>query len=111
MAAKRRVVKPKARRAREAGGTYSTGIVIDKAALRKMREDYKRMNIADERASLRAAKERTPTEAFETFLSLWKFGQGFASHNPRQRQEKLESMLRYYERIKKFEAWRRARAS
>ncbi len=110
---KKQIAKTKAssKRAREAQAPYSTEIVIDKVALREMLEAYKLINLEDEKASLRVARERTPTQAFEAFLDLWRFGQGFASHNPQQRQEKVESMLRYYERIKKFEAWRRARAS
>ncbi|MBI4673486.1 MAG: hypothetical protein HY741_17675 [Chloroflexi bacterium] len=110
---KKQIVKSKntSKRAREARAAYSTTPVIDKQALREMLDAYKRINLAEAREGLRIANERTPTEAFEAFLDLWRFGQGFASHDPRQRQEKVESMLRYYDRIKQFEAWRRARAS
>jgi hypothetical protein len=110
MAAKRRSTKSKVRSIREARSGYSAAPAIDKKALREMLDAYKQVNIADEKARIRIARERTPSEAFAAFLDLWEFGKKYASHNPRQRQEKVKSMLQYYERIKGFEKWRRSRA-
>jgi hypothetical protein len=107
---KKQSAKAKPKRTRETSAGYRTVPAPDKKQLIEMLEAYRRINIEKERERLRRSRERTPTEAFEAFLDLWEFGRDFASHNPRQRQEKIASMLRYYERIKQFEAWRRERA-
>lgn len=102
--------KTNSKRAREARAPYSTGIVIDKKALREMLEAYKEWNVEKERIRIEKESHRTPTQALEAYLDLWQFGEFLGSSHRYARQEKIESMLRYYEQIKRFEAWRRARA-
>lgn len=103
--------RPRTKGVRETPATYLPSAPVNKTLLGEMIEAYRARNIEKERERARIARERTPTQAFETFSGLWEFGRKFASHHPYQRQEKIASMQLYYERIKEFEAWRRSRAN
>ena len=83
---------------------------IDKERFHEMREAYRQSGVEKERERIRASRNRTPTQAFQSFLELWKFGHQFAERDTWSAKEKVASFERYYDRMKKFEAGRRARA-
>lgn len=88
-------------------------IKIDKELYRQAREWYREMNVAEDRERYRTAGERSPGQGWQEYLSLWEFCMNLSHYPPSERQQKqrMADWERYYERIQKFEEWRRQRGT
>jgi hypothetical protein len=85
-------------------------VAIDKQLYRKALDEYKQWNEAELSERIRNAGKRAPQEAWEIYLGLWNFSQKLGSKfSPYQQRQKIEALERYYERVQKMEAWRKAR--
>ncbi len=80
---------------------------IDKDLYRQAREWYRQMNDAELTERVRNAGKLSSQENYQLFVDLWEFAK--KSKMPVgqwQIQEKIDSLERYYSRLKKMEAWR-----
>jgi hypothetical protein len=83
---------------------------IDANLYRAALEEYRQWNEAELKARLRNAPYRDPDAGLREFDDLWELARALGvtqSHS--QRQRKLEALERYYERVKRLEAWRQSR--
>lgn len=85
-------------------------MTIDAKLYRAALEEYRQWNEADLRARIRNAPDRDPDTGLREFHELWELARSMGVKPSRnQRQYKLEALDRYYERVKKLEAWRQVR--
>lgn len=75
---------------------------INRALLREHLEAYKVSNLEKERERIKKVRQRTPEQAFQTFLDLWEFGQRFGGKDTFPAKEKVESINRYYANYCKY---------
>lgn len=83
---------------------------IDKELYRQARRWYQEWNRAEAIARARNAMNLTPQQRWDQFVDLWEFG--WQMRRPTSgwaRQEKLETLDRYYKRVQALESWRRTR--
>jgi hypothetical protein len=85
---------------------------IDRKALRKMLAHYRAWNKAKFADQVLRRGRHTPTIKWRMYQDLYAFGrQGKPSPNEWEKIETAKEWEAYYARIRKFEAWRRHRAS
>ena len=85
---------------------------IDARLYREAIEAYRQWNEAELRERLRAAPSRPPDQAWRQFLDLWEFAwQSNITASESQQRQKVIDLDRYYQRILKFEAWRKHHGS
>ncbi|HEY4689688.1 MAG TPA: hypothetical protein VIK33_10280 [Anaerolineae bacterium] len=83
---------------------------IDKELYRKAYESLRQWSEAERIERIRDARRLTPQERWQHLVDLFEFGRRAGIRpNEHQRARKLAGLNRYYERIRKLEAWRRAR--
>jgi hypothetical protein len=85
---------------------------LDPKIIREAQEAYRQWNEAELRDRLLTAPSRPLDEAWQQFLALWEFAWQInlkASEN--QQHQKVIDLERYYQRILKFEAWRKRHGS
>jgi hypothetical protein len=84
-------------------------MTIDKVLYRKAYAEYRQWNELELRERIRDISMLTPQERWRVHLDLWNFCRKLGvKASPYQRQQKLEALELYYERIQKMEAWRMA---
>jgi hypothetical protein len=85
---------------------------IDKSLYRQAQEWYRQWNVAKRKARWEVAGKLSPQEAWQQYVDLWEFGWR-TNVQPSQHQirQKIEALERYYDRVAKLEAWRRARGN
>ncbi len=85
---------------------------LDSKLLREAQEAYRQWNEAELRERLVTASSRPPDEAWQQFLALWEFAwQTNLKPSQNQQRQKALDLDRYYQRMRKFEAWRKQRGS
>ncbi len=85
-------------------------MTIDAKLYREAREAYRQWNEAELRERLQRADTHPPDKAWWEFVDLWEFGWRLnLQPSEGQQQQKLVDLNRYYERLRRFEAWRTAR--
>ena len=83
---------------------------LDKDLYRWAREQYRQWNKDELAARIRDAGSLTPEEAWRRYCDLVEFCWKICpEQSERQREQKLQALDRYYERVQRFEAWRRER--
>lgn len=98
------------RKWRKSGG-YNWFMVIDAGKLHQALEYYRQWNEAELIDQARNAGKRSSKEAWRQYVALWEFamrlgeGPGLAAQRLRAKE-----WAEYYEKIERFEAWRRERA-
>jgi hypothetical protein len=81
---------------------------LDPKLIREAQAAYRQWNEAELRERLHAAPNRPPDEAWQQFLALWEFAwQTSLKASENQQRQKAVDLERYYQRILKFEAWRK----
>jgi len=86
-------------------------MAIDGEQLRKALEIYRQWNEAKLIDQARNAGKLSPLEAWKQYVSLWNFALRLGSGpGPVAQRLRHEEWVEYYEKIKKFEAWRRENA-
>ena len=84
--------------------------MIDKELYRQAYAQMREWSAAKERERIERESQLSPAEAWRQFVGLWQLCMKLAPRdNDWQRREKLEALNRYYARVQKLEAWRRAR--
>lgn len=85
-------------------------MMIDAKAYREALEAYRQWNEAELIARAREAPDRDARTGWKEFNDLWAFARlTGVKQSSLQRRQKLEAIDRYYERVKKLEAWRQSR--
>ena len=85
-------------------------MTIDAKLYREALEAYRQWNEAELIARAREAPGRDAQAGWREFNDLWAFARlTGAKQSSLQRRQKLEAIDRYYERVKKLEAWRQSR--
>lgn len=83
---------------------------LDKKLYQEWYQSMRRWNEAELIDRIRNAGKQTPQQGWEQFVALIEFCWKLAPpQSDYQRKEKLDVLQHYYERIRKFEAWRQAR--
>ncbi len=84
---------------------------IDVKQLREAQEYYRQWNEAKLVDKAKYAGELSPHEGWRQYVSLWEFAMR-SSEGPGLTAQRLrmEEWAAYYEKIRKFEAWRGERA-
>lgn len=81
---------------------------IDKAAWQARLAQYRALNDAEWRERVRNAGKKSPTQKWHEFLDLMEFGMQIKPQpSEHEHRQKIEMLNRYYERIQRFEAWRK----
>ncbi len=84
-------------------------MVIDKELYRKAYESLRQWSEAEKVERAREAGRLSPEEKWRQFVDLFEFCWRIAPPQSEwERKHKLASLDRYYERVRKIEAWRRA---
>jgi hypothetical protein len=84
---------------------------IDKQLYHNAYEQYRQWNLLKEDEQIRTARQRSPLESWQQYVALLEFCWQLSPHqNDWERKQKLESIDRYYARVRQMEAWRKARA-
>ena len=82
---------------------------IDKKLYRQAYEQYRKWNEAELVDRVKNAGKLSPAETFQRYVSLVEFCWKLCpQQSESQRKQKLVSIERYYDRIKRLEAWRRS---
>jgi hypothetical protein len=82
---------------------------MDKPLYRWAYEQYRRWNEAEERERVRSAGKISPQEAWRRYGELVEFCWKLCpQQSETQRREKLAALERYYERVRRMEAWRKS---
>ena len=82
--------------------------MLDKELYRKVYESFRQWNEAEKIERARNAGQLSPQEAWRRYVDLVEFCWKIAPRQSDwQRNQKLAGLDRYYEQIKKLEAWRR----
>ncbi len=86
-------------------------MAIDKELYRQAFEYYRQWNEAELIERARNAGKLSPQELWQQYVDLWEFCVNLAPE-PSSLQQKLrhQELEDYYDKIQKFEAWRRDRA-
>jgi hypothetical protein len=85
-------------------------MTLDKELYRKTYAAYREWSEAKHRAMIQEAVALTSAERWARYESMWEFGWPiYCQQAPTARQKKLKHTQQYYNRIRKLEAWRRAR--
>ena len=86
-------------------------MMIDKQLYRNAYEQYRNWNNVREQEQKQNAMRISPLESWQQYTALVEFcWQLSPSHNHWEREQKLESLERYYSRIQQLEAWRKEHA-
>ncbi|KAA0224157.1 hypothetical protein EDS67_24630 [candidate division KSB1 bacterium] len=86
-------------------------MAIDKELYRQAQEYYRQWNVAKLRERAEMAGKLSSQELWQRYLALIEFGLSISRHpSDWQRQQKLDHVAQYYERVQKMEEWRRSRA-
>jgi hypothetical protein len=81
---------------------------LDKKLYQEAYEHYRQWNEAEFINRVRNAGKMSPLDAFQQYISLVEFCWKLCPEQSEiQRERKLATIDRYYERIKKLEAWRK----
>ncbi|MGB9775692.1 MAG: hypothetical protein ACPL7C_03955 [Anaerolineae bacterium] len=84
--------------------------MLDPMLYRQAYEQYRRWNEAEERDRARHAGRLSPEAAWRQYVELVEFCWKLCPQpSEAQRREKLAALERYYESVRRMEAWRRAR--
>jgi len=90
--------------------TLKPSMTLDKDLYRRAYEQHRRWNEAELADRARNAGKLSPAEAWKQYLALvefcWKL---YPQQSEWQREQKLADLAQYHERVKRLEAWRRAR--
>jgi hypothetical protein len=82
---------------------------LDKDLYRKAYELHRQWNEAEKIERARNAGQLSPEEAWRQYVDLVEFCWRLCpEQSQRQREQKLIHLNRYYDRVQKLEAWRRA---
>ncbi len=85
---------------------------LDKELYRKAHEALQQWSDAKLLYRVQADASLSPQEAWKRYVDLIEFGWWLCPQPSQwQREQKLADLTRYYERLQKFENWRRTRAS
>jgi hypothetical protein len=88
----------------------SEPISLDKLSPREARELYRAWNEDDLVHRVLTAGQKTPAEKWQEYLALHSFGRVLKPEPSRaEQQAHAEMWERYYDRIRRFEEWRRQR--
>lgn len=84
-------------------------MAIDKELYRKAYESLRQWSEIEKVERAREAGRLSPEEAWRRYVDLFEFGwQIGIRQSQRQHEQKMADIARYYERVQRFEAWRRA---
>ncbi len=82
---------------------------LDKKLYRQVYNQYQQWNEAEFVDRVKNAGKLSPAETFQRYVSLVEFCWKLCpQQSESQRKQKLVSIERYYDRVKKLEAWRRS---
>jgi hypothetical protein len=82
---------------------------IDKDLYRKALEFYRQWNKAELSHRIRTAGQLTPEEGWQQYVALVEFCWELCPQQSEwQQKQKIEDINRYYVRVKRLEAWRKA---
>ena len=85
-------------------------MALDKELYQKAYDLHRQWNEAELIEQVRTAKLRNPGEGWRQFIELWEFGhQMRLVQSKYQCSENQKARVEYYNRIQKFESWRRTR--
>jgi hypothetical protein len=91
---------------------YDQIMALDPKIIREAQAAYRQWNEAELRERLLTAPSRPPEEAWQQFLALWEFAwQTHLKASETQQRQKTLDLERYYQRMLKFEAWRKRHGS
>jgi len=83
---------------------------LDKELYRTAYQGYRQWNEAEMVERARNAGRLSPAEAWRRYVALWEFCMKLAPpQSQRQREQRLADWDRYYDRVRRLEAWRRVR--
>jgi hypothetical protein len=83
---------------------------LDKALYRQAYESLRQWQEAKDAERARESALLSPAEGWRRYVELVEFCWHLCpEQSPHERQEKLEALNRYYERVQKLEAWRQSR--
>ena len=83
---------------------------LDRELYRKVYESFRQWNEAEKIERARNAGKRPSDETWQQYIDLFELAwQTGARQSAYQRKQKLADLDRYYDRIRKLEAWRRVR--
>ncbi len=81
---------------------------LDKSTWKKILGHYRAWDEAELWARIRDAGKKTDEQRWQEFLSIIEFGMMIKPQPGRQEQcQKIEMLNRYYQRIRRFEEWRK----
>ncbi len=84
--------------------------MLDKDLCRRASEQYRHWNEAEEAERIRNAGRLSLQEAWRRYVELVEFCWKLCpQQSETQRREKLAALERYYESVRRLEAWRKAR--
>lgn len=84
---------------------------LDKELYRQVQEYYRQWNEAKQVERAEMASRLSSQELWQRYLALIEFGLNISRHpSDWQRQQKLDHVAQYYERVQKMEKWRRSHA-
>lgn len=84
--------------------------MMDKSLYRRAYEQYRQWNEAREAERARDGGRLSPEEAWRRYVELVEFCWKLCpQQSETQRREKLAALERYYERVRRMEAWRQSR--
>jgi len=85
-------------------------MMLDKELYRQALSWYRQWNEAETRARIEEARQLSSVEAWRRFVDLVEFCWRISPEQTElQRREKLSAVDRYYERLQRFETWRKRR--
>jgi len=83
-------------------------MIIDRELYRKAYETYHQWKLAERAGRAYNAGKRTPLECWRAYITWWEFLMSIAPPiSEAQQARRLADWAAYYERILKFEAWRK----
>lgn len=82
---------------------------LDKELYRQVYDYHRQWFEAEQRERIRTAPQRSTEKAWQQFIDLWESGRKMGLQpSQRQQEQKIASLITYYERIQALEAWRNA---
>ena len=86
-------------------------MAIDKELYRRAYESLRQWSEVEKVERAREAGRLSPEEAWQRCVDLFEFGWEIGIRQSQwQHEQKMADIARYYERVQRFETWRRARA-
>ena len=83
---------------------------LDKELYRQVYDLHRQWFEAEQRERIRTAPQRSTEKAWQQFIDLWESGRKMGLQPSQwQQEQKITSLITYYERIQALESWRKSR--